>query len=267
MKKRKTTVLLFLTTVSFLILSLAKKEKDKWIPIFNGKNLKNWTVKISGHEVGDNYKNTFRVEDGMLKVSYDNYDKFDNKFAHIFYNEKLTNYRLRLEYKFVGKQQEGGPWWGYLNSGIMLHSESPQTMDLNQPFPTSIEAQLLASDKNSNDERFRGRSTASVCTPGTHIEFNKELITDHCTISNSQAFDGEEWVNIEVEVNNGVFKHFVNGNLAIEYSNAVLDEKDAHTAKLIEGGISKKLTSGYIALQGESHGLSIRKIELLRLDL
>ena len=62
-----------------------KSENDGWISLFNGHDLSGWQVKIAGHELGDNYKDTFRVEDGLLKVVYDQYEKFDNRFGHLFY--------------------------------------------------------------------------------------------------------------------------------------------------------------------------------------
>jgi len=48
-----------------------KSGEARWISLFNGKNLDGWTPKIAGYELGDNYGNTFRVEDGVLKVAYD----------------------------------------------------------------------------------------------------------------------------------------------------------------------------------------------------
>jgi hypothetical protein len=47
--------------------------EGRWIPLFNGKDLEGWTPKITGYEAGENYGDTFRVEDGVLKVSYDKY--------------------------------------------------------------------------------------------------------------------------------------------------------------------------------------------------
>ena len=47
------------------------QESEKWIDLFNGKNLDGWTVKICGHPIGENYANTFRVEDGILKLMHD----------------------------------------------------------------------------------------------------------------------------------------------------------------------------------------------------
>jgi hypothetical protein len=41
-------------------------------------------MKIAGYPLGENYGNTFRVESGVLKVSYDQYREFGNRFGHIF---------------------------------------------------------------------------------------------------------------------------------------------------------------------------------------
>ena len=67
-----------------------KSKKGRWIKLFNGKNLEGWKVKIAGHKLNDNYGNTFRVEDGILKACYDEYEKFDGKFGHLFYKDKFS---------------------------------------------------------------------------------------------------------------------------------------------------------------------------------
>ncbi|MBO0723491.1 MAG: DUF1080 domain-containing protein, partial [Blastocatellia bacterium] len=67
-------------------------DKKEWIQLFNRKDLKDWDIKISGYDLNDNFGNTFRVEEGLLKVSYDKYDTFKNRFGHIFYREKFSNY-------------------------------------------------------------------------------------------------------------------------------------------------------------------------------
>ena len=88
-----------------------KKADGEWRALFNGKDLDGWTPKIKGHELGDNHADTFRVEDGVLKVRYDKYQEFGAQFGHLFYKEKFSHYRLRVEYRFVGEQCTGGPGW------------------------------------------------------------------------------------------------------------------------------------------------------------
>ena len=75
--------------------------------LFNGRNLDGWVIKIAGHELGDNYGDTFRVAPGgVIQVSYDKYDKFAARFSHLFYKQKLSHYRLALEYRFTGEQMK-----------------------------------------------------------------------------------------------------------------------------------------------------------------
>jgi hypothetical protein len=237
-----------------------KPAEEPWISLFNGKNLDGWKVKITGYELGDNYGNTFRVEDGVMKVCYDKYDKFGGRFGHIFYKEKFSHYRLRLEYRFVGDQAPGGPGWAYRNSGIMLHCQSPESMRKDQEFPVSIEVQLLGG--NGKDKR----STGNLCSPGTHVVMNNQLVTQHCVSSRSETYHGDQWVKAEVEVHgDGLIKHIINGQVVLEYERPQLDENDADAKKLIKGE-NKLLSEGYISLQSESHPVEFRKIEILPLE-
>ena len=231
-------------------------EGEKWTSLFNGKDLEGWVVKVRGQEVGEDAGKLFRVEDGLLKVSYENYPKFKGEFGHIFYKEVFKNYRLRVEYRFTGEQAPGGPGWALRNNGIMLHCQAPEGMRRNQEFPVSIEVQLLGG--NGTDER----STANLCTPGTHVVMNGELFRRHCTDSTSKTFHGDQWVTVEVEVRDGVIKHLIDGEVVLEYEKPQLDTKDGDARTLIEAGQNKMLTSGYIAFQAESHPTEFRKVDI-----
>jgi hypothetical protein len=257
--------LLFLSAYVLLFACGTPAEKptetaENWIPLFNGKDLTGWDIKIRHHELNDNYLNTFRVEDGVLKASYDEYTAFDETFGHIFYQTPYSHYRLRVEYRFVGEQCPGGPGWAFRNNGLMLHSQSAASMARDQDFPISIEVQLLGG--NGTDER----STANLCTPGTHVFMNDTLFTPHCVTSTSKTYPGDQWVQVEIQVyGDSLFRHIVEGDTVMEYTRpqvggAVVNEYDP--AAKIDG---TPLTSGYIALQGESHPTEFRKIELLNL--
>ncbi len=252
---------ILLSLCSFIMnISCVDEKENRRTSLFNGKNLDGWSVKIAGYELHDNYKNTFRVEDGVLKVSYDQYENFNGEFGHLFYKDKFSHYKLRVEYRFVGEQVSGGPDWAFRNSGVMLHCQTPESMTKEQSFPVSIEAQFLGG--NGKDER----STGNLCTPGTHVVMNGKLITQHCTSSRSQTFHGDQWVTMEAEVRgDSTIKHFVNGELVLEYEKPQLDESDPDAQKLIING-AKMIREGYIALQAESHPLEFRKVEILLLQ-
>jgi hypothetical protein len=236
------------------------QERGRWTSLFNGKNLDGWTPKFSGLDAGDNFADTFRVENGVLKVAYDKYETFGNRFGHLFTKQKYSHYRLRVEYRFLGPQVPGGPDWGRRNSGVMVHSQSPESMRKDQDFPVSIEVQFLGA------ESAEVRPTGNLCTPGTNVVMDGKLITEHCITSRSKTYPGDQWVTAEVEVRGDeVVRHFVNGEKVLEYTRPQFDERDPDGRALIRG-TDKALREGHIALQAESHPLEFRKVEILALD-
>jgi len=240
----------------------ARAADEQWVSLFNGKDLEGWTPKIKDHPLGENYANTFRVEDGVLKVRYDGYtDGFKEQYGHIFYKESFSNhYRIRVEYRFVGEQVAGGPGWATRNSGIMLHCQDPKTMRDEQEFPVSVEVQLLGGLGKGP------RTTCNMCSPGTHIVLNGVLTKTHCVNSKSKTIDGDEWVTAEVEVNGNTITHFINGEQVMQYTDPQLDDKDKDAKKILDATGTPVLTGGYIALQSESHPCEFRKIEILKLE-
>ena len=240
---------------------VAATENPDWIQLFNGKDLQGWQVKIRGFELGNNYKNTFRVEDGILTVSYDQYETFDNEFGHLFYEKPFSHYRLRAEYRFSGDQVPDGPDWAFRNNGFMLHSQSASSMGLDQDFPISLEAQLLGG-RDVGD-----RPNMNLCTPGSNVVIDGELRTAHCMNSSSKTFRGDAWVTVEMVVlGDSIIHHIVEGDTVLTYG------KPTMGGGAIEGYLpdayieGKPMTSGYIAIQAESHPTEFRKIELLELN-
>jgi hypothetical protein len=235
---------------------------EKWQKLFNGRDLKDWTPKIVGSPAGVNFGDTFRVENGMISVRYDQYGgKFNERFGHLFYKTQFSHYRIRAEYRFVGQQLPDGPGWATRNSGLMLHGQTPESMTLTQDFPCSIEVQLLGGLSNGK------RSTANLCTPGTNVVMKGKLFTPHCTDSSSDTFDGDQWVTCEVEVlGSESFKHFINGKLVLEYTQPQIDERDAISKSAWTPGTPKLLERGTISLQSESHPVDFRKVEILDLS-
>ena len=228
-------------------------DDDGFVSLFNGKDLTGWTPKIKGLELGEDPKNTFRVKDGILQVRYDNYDKFDRQFGHLFCDTEYSHYILRLEYRFIGdKQIDGNPGsWAFMNSGIMIHGEDPKTMKIDKDFPDSIEVQLLGQALDDKAER----PTANICTPGTnYVNLDGKLIKKHCVKSTSKTYRGEQWVQIEVEVHGSKkIIHRVNGEEVFAYTKPQLND-------------GTLLEKGSISLQSESHACDFRNIEIKVLE-
>lgn len=251
--------------VSVLILftPVMAAEENPWVPLFNGKNLDGWTPKISGHPLGVNFAETFRVEDGILKVSYDGYEKFDSQYGHLFTNIAYSHYILRMEYRFSGKMMPDAPGFVNLNSGVMIHAQTPQSMGHKQGFPASMEFQFLADDGKGK------RPTGNVCSPGTHLEMDGKLVTQHIVESSAPSFPAEEWVSMEVEVRGSEeVIHRINGEEVLRYRRPQLDPKGemATVTGLLQAGAPRILEYGHIALQAEGQPVWFRKIELKSLE-
>jgi hypothetical protein len=233
-----------------------------WIQLFNGRDLSNWTPKFAKHDLGVNVNDTFRVEDGLLKVRYDKWGTFASEFGHLFYAEPFSYYIIAAEYRFVGEQVAGGPAWARRNNGLMLHTPNPKTMLTDQDFPISIEVQLLGGLGDG-----KPRTTANLCTPGTNVVMNDKLVTAHCVNSTSRTYDGDQWVRVEVVVHGAeIVRHVVDGATVLEYTKPQIgggNVAPVDPAVKVDGTI---LIGGFIALQAETAPTDFRKVELLNLE-
>jgi hypothetical protein len=248
-------------------------DKEEWIQLFNKKDLSGWDIKIAKHDLNENFNHNFYVQDSVIKVDYSGFKKFDGEFGHLYYNKPFSYYIVRVEYRFTGKQLDGGPSYAYLNSGVMLHSQSAASLSKNQSFPVSLELQLLASD--DKDKRHNG----NLCTPGTAVSMNGQPVLSHCIDSKSKSSFLNEWVTAEgIVYGDSLIHHVINGDTVLTYEkittgggfvNKELTWTSGGFAADSLDWIKKEgmpLSSGYIALQAESHPVEFRKVELLNLE-
>ena len=236
-------------------------EKEGWVSLFNGKDLDGWTVKVAKHPLGENYGDTFRVEDGVIKVAYDRYGKFDEQFAHLYSNLPYSHYILRLEYRFTGTPVADSPPWAKYNSGVMIHSQSPLTMTVDQLWPASMEVQFLCEGTSA------GRQTGNACTPGTNLEIGGKLTTEHIIEATGKLSPLDEWVRVEVEVRgNDEVIHRINGVEVLRYQHPQLDPTETSAQRLLALGAPLQLSQGHIALQAESQPVWFRNILLRVLE-
>ncbi len=253
----------FILTMVFGTVSLAQNppnQQEEWIQLFNGENLDGWIPKIRGFAAGENAYQTFRVEDGLLQVRYDQYPSFDETFGHLFYDQFFDYYKLRVVYRTVGDQVANGPGWALRNNGMMLHCQHPNNMGLNQDFPISIEVQLLGDDGSGK------RSTANLCTPGTNVYYQGQFDTRHCINSTSKTYPHEEWVELEVIVmGDSIVQHIMEGEVVMEYEKLQVgggSVSDVLPGQKIDG---QPLIGGLISIQAESAPFDFKTIEVLPL--
>jgi hypothetical protein len=247
---------------------------EEWVSLFNGKDLNGWNIKIANHSLNDNFNNTFQVQDSMIRVVYDEYEDFDDKYGHMYYKTPYSYYKLRFDYRFLEEQTSGGENWNVRNSGVMIHSQSAKSNALEQHFPVSLEIQLLGGLNKGV------RTTANLCTPGTAVYFNGKLDYTHCITSESKTYNGDQWVHIEaIILGNESILHIVENDTVLKYTRPEIDSsflsKDykgidwdnfvVTNKKIWLDKAGKPIGEGYIALQAESHPIDFKNIELLDL--
>jgi hypothetical protein len=238
-----------------------KTSKEEWVSLFNGKDINDWVAKINHHETGDNYGNTFRVEDSMIKVRYDKYDVFNEQFGHLYYKTPFSYYKLVVEYRFAGIWRKDAPSYTIKNSGIMFHSQDPKTMPKDQNWPISIEFQLLCSLGDTVP-----RPTGNMCSPGTDVVYQGKIDARHCIPSRSKTYNCGEWVRAELVVlGDSLITHIINGDTVLQYSKPQIGGGVVANYDPAIKQDGKLLSEGFIALQSEGQEIDFRKVEILNL--
>ena len=216
---RKTSMTGIFVLVILLSLSTVFAQEttisEDWKALFNGKDINDWIVKIHHHDVGENFGNTFRVEDDIIKARYDAYGgEFNDQFGHLYYKQPYSYYRLQLEYRLVGVLYPGAPSYTIINTAVMFHSQDPRTMPKEQNWPISVEMQFLGGLSDGNP-----RPTGNMCSPGTEVIFEGKMYPGHCINSTSPTIEGDQWVKAELIVyGDSLVVHLINGERVLEYT-------------------------------------------------
>jgi len=250
--------------VFFSLHAIAQRnaDKNKWQTLFNGKDIDDWVPKINHHEVGENYGNTFRVEDSIIKVRYNLYDKFNKQFGHLYYKQPFSYYHLVFEYRIVGEWRKDAPGYTIKNSGVMFHSQDPKTMLKDQDWPISIEFQLLGGLGDGV-----ARPTGNMCSPGTNVVFQDHIDPRHCIPSTSKTYNDEQWVKGEIIVlGDSLITHIINGDTVLQYSKPQIGGGVVTNYNPAIKQDGKLLKEGFIALQSEGQPVDFRNIKILSLE-
>ncbi len=255
-------LLLLLFTQCSVKKSVVSNTNDGWQQMFNGEDIKDWTTKIHHYDVGDNFGDTFRVEDGLIKVRYDNYEgDFNDRYGHLYYNTPYSYYHFSVEYRFVGDLHPGAPSFTLKNSGVMFHSQDPNTMPKEQDWPISVEMQFLAGIKEGES-----RPTGNMCSPGTDVVYEGKIDPRHCISSSSDTYYGDQWVKAEMIIRgDSLVTHIINGKKVLEYTKPQMGGgvANGYDPKIKQDG--KLLTEGFIALQSEGQPIDFRNVKIKNL--
>jgi hypothetical protein len=198
-----------------------------------------------------------------MDVNYENYDEFGERYGHLFYEKPYSSFHLKWEYRFTDQWMEDAPHYTYRNSGVMFHSQDPETILVDQNWPISVEFQMLA-----EEEEGVPRPTAAICSPGTQVVYNGKLEESHCIDSTADTYAWEDWVSAELIVfSDSLVIHLIDGDTVLQYSNPQIGSDGVVSGydpqMKIDG---TPLKEGFIALQAEGQGVQFKKIFLKELE-
>jgi hypothetical protein len=94
-----------------------------------------------------------------------------------------------------------------------------------------------------------------------------ELVTDHCVVSSSKTYAGDQWVSFELVAHGSErIEHRVEGETVLSYEQPQVGggAVSGHDPAFKPDG--KMLDGGYFALQAESHPVEFRNVRLLNLE-
>jgi hypothetical protein len=158
---------------------------------------------------------------------------------------------------------EEAPSFTFRNSGVMFHSQDPQTILKEQNWPISVEYQMLADAGDG-----KPMPTGNMCSPGTEVFYQGEMDARHCINSSSKTYPWDQWVEADLIVyRDSLVIHMVEGDTVLVY------HKPQIGGGVVEGFDPKlkidgtPLTGGYIGLQAEGQGVAFRNIRIRGLTI
>lgn len=231
---------------------LPATSTDGWVNLFNGKDLTGWVPLIHKSKVGENYMDTFRADsvNKVIRIAYDKYpnQSFDGRIGNLYYNKRLTNYRVRVTYRFIEPQAKNPVSWGRNNSALMIFAVDPYTITGDPQLPPMIELQLLGSPSAG------GTTSPNYCDLGG-MSMQQHSARCGNNGSGKAPNPANQWTTVEAEVHvTGVTKVFQLPDTT-------------NPAQTMSGPryMNQAVTGGFVALQSESQPIEFKDILLKEL--
>ncbi len=223
----------FLSALLLMWAVFSCKQETERTTLFNGKDLSGWHVDVPTMADADTVSSPFIVRDGQL-VS------MGTPNGHLITDDIFENYRLEVEYRFVG---EPG------NCGILVHASTPRA--LYSMFPQSLEVQMM--HENAGDfwcivEDIEVPDMLKRRGPKEEwgiVEGKKRRILN---LTDGSEKPLGEWNKMVIECLKDEIKVWLNGDL-------------------VNYGYNCTAQSGQIAVQAEGAEVAFKSLELMPIDV
>jgi len=219
-------------------------------PLFNGRDLAGFETILQEDGLNRDPRHVFNVENGALHFTGDGY-------GGIVTRQSYSNYYLRLEFKW-GEGTFGARKGMTRDSGVLFHVQSSAAEPL-KVWPRSVEFQICEGATGDiwlvdgpsiivRDKKFTSGAGAPAQYQGID-RIGKEPVANVAGFRPPHELERPhgEWNTLELIVEGGYVRYYVNGALANE-------------------GFDLSLTSGRILLQTEGAEVWYRNVELAPLN-
>ena len=232
--------------------------------LFNGRDLTGWYTYLKGRGKNVDPKGVFSVSSGVIRVT-------GEEFGALVSEAEYENYRLSLEYRFLGGEQFGGKAGCAPDSGILFHSTGPDG-GFYGIWMESIEVNIIkgatgdfwgvgkkGSDRIAlsakvGDERLGGKYPI-------HDPHGAKTYTIRGNTRICRADIARDWTDatdVRLAVNEKPIGEWNAVELVCSGDEVVVSVN----GKLVNRGFGAKPTKGRIQLQSEGCAIEFRKIEI-----
>ena len=244
----------------------AGQSKDRWVALFNGRNLDGWYTFLQKHGKNSDPDRVITIEDGAIHLYKDAADASRVVMGYIGTEKEYGNYHLRLQYRWGTKKFE--PRYKLKrDAGLYYHILGPDAV-----WPRSLQFQIEQTNVGDLialygltvdtwiDPKTRGDDMAKYQGPeqggeprvlgGRGIGYQKHL---------AGAFEIDGWNTVEVITRGDTTVHTLNGHVVNQGRNVRLVDPE-------KPGSSRPITHGRIAIEIEAAEMYFQKVELWNLD-
>ncbi len=240
----------------------AAERADGWKPLFNGKDLKGWSIHYASKtaEGAPSPATLFAVENGVIHAYPTQPAGGEQPNAYLLTDADYKDYRLSLEYKW-GEKKYAPRLEHVRDAGLLYHVHRERAGD----WPAAAEAQIQEGDTGDSWAILTQLSTFMNPKTGTYTlpedggvptlrgDKDKFERTRHSRVN---EYPG--WNTVEIIVRGDRVTHLVNGLVNMRVS--ALKSWDANANNWV------KLDHGKIALQAEAAEIFYRNIKIRPLN-
>jgi hypothetical protein len=243
-----------------------EKAKEKWVSLFNGRDLSGWYTFLQKHGKDSDPDHVIVIEDNAIHLYKDAPEASQVVMGYIATQKEYGNYHLRFQYRWGTKKfkpryalkRDAGLYY-HLNGpdavwprGLQFQIEQTDVGDLLTLYGFALDTWIDPETRNNDQATFKEPEKGGQprVLGGKGIGYQKRLPGD---------FEVEGWNTIEVIAKGDTTVHVLNGHVVNRGSKIRFTDPE-------RPGSTTPVTRGRIALEIEAAEIYFRNVEIRDLE-